>query len=80
MTSGAFQDMNDNLVDIGTVVAFTEFCETPDTEGKTYIVREMPNCGDTVIMAECLIGDEGEVTDILRESPITVKPFQIGAI
>lgn len=67
-------------VEIGTVVSFTEFCETPDTEGKTYVIREMPNSGNTLILSECLIDDKGAATDILRESTIEVKPFQIGAI
>ena len=67
-------------VEIGTVVMFTEFCETPDTAGKYYVIREMPNSANTLILSECLIGDNGEVTDVLRETTIEVEPYKIGAI
>lgn len=75
-----FLDEDDFRVEIGTVVMFTEFCETPDTAGKMYVIREMPNCGDTLILSECLIDDNGAPTDILRESTIEVEPWRIGAI
>lgn len=75
-----YLDEDDFRVEIGTVVQFTEFCCTPDNEHKYYTIREMPNSGNTLILSECLIGDNGEVTDILREATIEVEPWKIGAI
>jgi len=80
MNIDSYLDEDGFRVGIGTVMQFTEFCSTPDNEDKYYVVLELPNCGNTVILAECLIGDEGEVTDTLRESHIEVEPWKIGAI
>lgn len=80
MDAQYYLDEDDFRVEIGTVVMFTEFYETPDTEGKYYRVDRLPNLGNTVIMSECLIGEYGEVTDILPNSGIEVEPWKIGAI
>jgi hypothetical protein len=71
---------DDFRVEIGTVVSFREEFDDPDMPGKTYVIRRMPNLGDTLILSECLIDDNGAVTDILRESTIEVEPWKIGAI
>ena len=76
----SYRDKDDFLVEIGTVVAYEEAFLTPDNETKTYVVRRMPNLGDTLILSECLIGDNGEVTDILSEETIEVEPWRVGAI
>ena len=74
----SYRDKDDFLVEIGTVVAYEAFSSS-DNETKTYVVRRMPNLGDTLILSECLIGD-GEVTDILSEETIEVEPWRVGAI
>lgn len=75
-----YLDEDDFKVEIGQVVMFREeWAGTYDTD-KYYTILEMPNLANTVILAECLIGDNGEITDILRESPIEVEPWKIGAI
>lgn len=80
MITTSYLDEDGFRVQIGTVVMFTEFCETPDNEGKYYVIREMPNSANTLILSECLIDDHGAVTDVLRECTIEVEPWKIGAI
>jgi hypothetical protein len=68
-------------VEIGTVVQFTEFCETPDTAGKYYVILKMPNLANTLILSECDIDDKGHVAAIINpERTIEVEPWKIGAI
>jgi hypothetical protein len=80
MDATYYLDEDDFRVEIGTVVSFREEFDDPDMPGKTYVIRRMPNLGDTLILSECLIDDNGAVTDILRESTIEVEPWKIGAI
>lgn len=75
----SYLDGDDFRVEIGTIMQFTEFFATPDTECKYYVVRRLPNLGNTVILCECLIDDTGAVAE-LRESCIEVEPWKIGAI
>jgi len=80
MDAQYYLDKDDFRVQIGTVVGYEENFLTPDNEDKYYVVVRLPNLGNTVIMSECLINDNGEATDILREATIEVEPWKIGAI
>lgn len=86
MTSGAFTDYNGYLVDVGTVVGFTEYFEEYEMSvmngqsDLSYVVLALPDLGNMVEMSPCLLGEEGDITDILTEKVISVEPWRIGAI
>lgn len=86
-------DMNDNEIEIGTIVTWTEFfAEGPDSD-KTYIVTDIINCGDMVEIAQVVwvcpdpiaSGDADETgiwvkLDEAGDTPMEVEPYKIGAI
>lgn len=75
-----YLDKDDFRVEIGTVVAYEENFLTSDNKDKLYVVRRLPNYGNTVIMCECTIDDKGRVSDIVDLREIEVEPWKIGAI
>lgn len=75
-----YLDKDDFRVEFGTIVGYEENFLTPDNEDKLYIVVELPNMGNTVIMRECVISDDWNVVGIVGETLIEVEPWKIGAI
>lgn len=73
-------DYDGYVVNIGDVVGYREEFLEPDNCDKYYYVTRFPNLGDMVEMSECLLGENGEITDILRETVISVEPYKISAI
>jgi len=80
METTYYLDKDDFRVEFGTIVGYEEFMLTPDNEDKLYIVVELPNLGNTVIMRECVIDDDWNVVGIVGETLIEVEPWKIGAI
>ena len=75
----------DERVEYGTMVGFQEeFCIRCETDKPcpSYIVLEMPNSGNTVIITEIVFnGDEsGNYTVIDPNATLEVEPWKIGLI
>lgn len=82
---GAFQDNNGFIVDVGTIVGFEEMFDNSDNPEKSYIVVDLPNLGDMVVMSEVrYMYDESDMSDkwvvINPNDQISVEPWKIGAI
>jgi hypothetical protein len=75
-----YLDKDDFRVEFGTIVGYEEFMLNSDNEDKLYIVVELPNYGNTVIMRECVVDDKCRVIGIVGETLIEVEPWRIGAI
>lgn len=75
----SYRDENDYTIEIGTHVGFAE---EYDKENKTYIVLDLPNLANTVIMTRILyFGDEtGNYVVINPNCTIEVESYKIGAI
>jgi len=82
MCNGDFEDMFGFVVTVGTMVSFTEFYVTPDMPDLVYMVVDLPNCGDMVVMAEISVSpDNYEIWEFVTTSPvISVEPWKIASI
>ena len=80
MVTTYYRDKDDYKVEIGAIVGYEEEFLTSDNRDKLYVVCELPNMANTVIMRECLMDDNGCVAGIVDTRPIEVEPWKIGAI
>jgi hypothetical protein len=81
----SYVDIEGDTVEIGTMVGFREeFCTScePGIQCPSYIVLDLPNAGNTVVMTEIVFfRDETcryTVTD--PNATLEVEPWKIGAI
>lgn len=80
MDATYYLDKDGYKVCIGAIVGYEENFLTLDNRDKLYVIREMPNLANTVIMRECRMDDKGGVIDIPGATDIEVEPWKIGAI
>jgi hypothetical protein len=84
-----YEDSLGYRVNVGTVVGWDEnFCDGTEKDGKSYVVRNLPNFADMVEMQE--IPETEDLTDWSDESVnttkkldtpvISVEPYKVGAI
>lgn len=72
-----YLDKDDFWTEIGSIVGYEENFLTPDNQDKLYVIRSLPNYGNTVIMREV---DTSDYSRIVGETDIEVEPWKIGAI
>lgn len=81
----SYQDTEGDTIEIGTHVGFREeFCISCESgiQCPSYIVLDLPNMGNTVIMTEIVYNQDesGQYTVIDPNVTIEVEPWKIGAI
>lgn len=81
MPTTYYLDQDGYKVEIGAIVGYEENFLTPDNTDKWYVVCELPNMANTVIMRECLVdGETWQCGGITDTRPIEVEPWKIGAV
>lgn len=75
-----YLDKDDFWTGIGTIVGYEENFLNSGNQDKLYVIRSLPNYGNTVIMREAVINGNTGFSCIVGNSDIEVEPWKIGAI